>query len=354
MRATPAVAATRPPVAVTFGKLVEATDSVRGQPAVRLNGQLLRIEATARTDRQRPLPVPADYAETETDSAQAAADSVMVPQGFGFDAVYTIRLSDAGGRARFTTRLRKPDFGAAMGKEHVTICTAEAPEYLGYWPQANLLAFSVMFYLDGTDDGGAALLLLDAASGQPRRITQLHWFAGPEHRLDLTPDGRALLATADIIHADGRRVSLERPDRQLAAARLLNNQTVLAVYDTGNEASGGPRRKPGPNARLLDLNGRELGRFQLNGLAAEIGYQLRAAYLPQTRTHYLFDDVNRTLRLLPFEQPRQSQLLPWAKLTKFRAPRRPTEVDIQLHSGADKPTFYVDTLSGAVRYQLQK
>lgn len=339
-------------------------DSVQGLSAVRIAGQRCRVETSAQAEPNRRLPVPANAA-VPADSAEraeyAAADSVhraCVECGYGYDVAYTVRLLGPDGRPRFTTRLRKADFAAAMGREHVAQSAPDVPRLLAFLPAFNALVLEVGFFLDGTDDGGTALLLLDAATGRVRNILDRYWWGAGQGGDALTPDGRALLTCYRILHADGRQVSLERKSQgwQVSATRLISPTTALVVYDpSGFDNEGNKRPVRGDNAWLVDLNGRPLSKFGLAGLEAEVGYGLRAAYLRPTRTHYLFDYATDALYLIPQDAPLKHRRLTLRQLSAFRPPQRPAEVSIGIRPATETDLrLYVDTLSGAVRYQRSK
>ncbi|MCC3160270.1 hypothetical protein LJ737_23740 [Hymenobacter sp. 15J16-1T3B] len=329
-----------------FPTVLTRLDSAAGLPVVRLQGQPFRVETARRIDLTRPLP------PGEPAPESGLADSLSRAWGYGYDAEYTIRLLDAAGRARFVTTLRKPDFAEAIGATAVAGYASNAPTLLAYLPGFRALAFEVSFFMEGTDDVASALLLLDAGTGRVQLVVPYERWDDADGANALTPDGRALLTGTDLLRADGRRISLLRPGQQVAGTRWLNAHTLLVAYVGAYDRQGNRRPLRGPNAHLLNLDGRELGAFRLDGLEAEVGYMLRDEYLAQTQTYYLYDADNRTLRLFPRAQPLQYRTLPLAKLPRFAPPQRPAEVRFTVYTtGGLPPVFFVDTGSGAVRYR---
>lgn len=318
-------------------------DSLAGLPVVQLAGQPYRVETAVRVDLSRPLPM------GNVVPASGLADSLTQALGYGYDAVYTIRVLGAADKPRFTTVLRKPDFAGAIGREAVAAYATSAPTLLAYLPGFNALAFEVGFFTEGTDDVSTALLLLDAATGRVRHVLPYEQWDDADGANALTTDGRALLTGSDLVRADGRHLSLQRPGQQVAGTRWLNDQTLLVAYVGAYDQQGSRRDLRGPNAHLLRLDGRELGAFRLDGLEAEVGYAWRAGYVRALRMHYLFDEEHQTLRQLPREGLQRHRLVP---LQPFVPPQRPTEVRFTCYSVSNyAPAFYVDTLSGAVRYR---
>ena len=366
-RATAAQPAAVPAIdttAAAFRRLGEGLDSVAGLPAVRLDGQVYRIRTEAQIDcRHRLLPrrpfvwEGPDSAGRPTRTFDALRDSIYEAHGYGCDARYTVQLlAPGGGRPRFITTLRKTDFVAALELEPVAEALVVPPEFLGYLPQFHALAFAVPFNLDESDAGVAALVLLDASSGRRRYLTRYYFNSGGTGANALTPDGRTLLLCYEILRADAPPVSLLRPRQEVAGTVLINGQTALVVYTDGYDANTQqPLPIRGANAHLLDLSGRELAAFRFDGVSGALGYQLNHHYLPATRTHYLYDDTNNTLRLIPRGQPQQHRLLPLRQLPPFAPPRRRTEVRFEFDPESGKHlTLYADTLSGKLRYQLRQ
>ncbi|RAK70309.1 hypothetical protein DLM85_05550 [Hymenobacter edaphi] len=314
----PPVQPIRPLVADTaapFEQLPARLHSVAGRPVVRLDGQAYRVETAVQVDLSRPLPT--GTTEPEAD----LADSLSRVLGYGYDAVYTIRLLDGGGKTRFATTLRKPDFAPAIGREAVAGYATSAPALLAFLPGFHALVFEVGFVMDGTDNISTALLLLDATTGRVRQVLPYGQWDDGDCANTLTTNGRALLTGSDLVRTDGRRVSLLRPGQQVAGTRWLNDQTLLVAYVGAYDRQGNRRPLRGPNAHLLNLDGRELGAFRLAGLEAEVGFTLRDQYLQQTRTYYLLDDEHRTLRLFPHEQPLRYRTLRLAQLPRFAPPQ---------------------------------
>ncbi|TGE26377.1 hypothetical protein [Hymenobacter metallicola] len=353
---------TRPGVADTtaaFATLSAQPDSTHRPPTITIGGQQYRLLTSAKTDPNRRLPVPQDPADS-AEVVTAESEAMALAGSYGYDVQYTVSLVAANGKPRFTATLHKADFAAAMGPTHVNESFAAAPDFYGYLPGFNALAFVVSFYLHDTDDGGEALLLLDATTGKVRHIGMQGWAFGATDGITLTPDGRTLLTSYEIVHANGRSVKLARKGLEIAGTLLINDQTVLAVYEgeTYIDADGGMTNREinGPNAYLLDLNGREIGRFNFHGTQAEMGYGFTYKYLAQTRSHYLFDDGIKVLFVLNRDNPRAHRPVRLTQLRKFTAPQRPTEVRLHLTSTLGSHlTLYVDTLSSsAVRYSLRK
>lgn len=351
-RPGPAVADT----AAAFATLRSQTDSTHRPPLVTIRSQRYQVLTSATTDATRRLPVPKD----PTDSAEVAtaeSEAMALEGSYGYDVKYTVRLVAANGKPKFSTTLHKADFAAAMGPDHVNESFASAPDFYGYLPEFNALAFLVPFYLHDTDDGGEALLLLDATTGKVRHIGMQGWAFGAKDDITLTPDGRTLLTSYEIVHADGRHVKLACNNQETAGALLIDDHTILAVFDeeTYLDADGGmiSRETTGPNAYLLDLNGRETGSFRFQGFQAEMGYGFIHQYVAQTRSHYLFDASNKVLWILARNNPKANGPISLSRRRKFAAPQHPTEVRLHLNSGlGTKLTLYVDTLSSAVRYSL--
>lgn len=319
--------------------------------AVTINGQLYRVEVSARTDPGRQLLLRDSLAGQLSNAELAPLRAV----GAGFDASYTLRLRRPNGLPQFSTVLRKTDFFAAVGQELVTESVPATPVFCGYLPRFHALAFTVAFNAYDTDWAASALLLIDAGSGQVRYLGLNQRAQDPPAQNVLTPDGRTLLTRYAVLAADRPVVPLNAPSLLLADTRLLNARAALVAYDYGLDEQGLPLPLPRANALLLDLvDGRLLARFHL-GVAAT-GYQdgraLHYQYLAPTRTHYFFSADDEALVLVPRERPTALRRLRLSALSKFRLPQHPGEVRFQLPAGPGRRlTLYADTVSGALRYQ---
>ncbi|GAB2940031.1 hypothetical protein GCM10027048_00320 [Hymenobacter coalescens] len=319
--------------------------------SVTIGGQLYRIETGARVDAAHQLLMRDSLAGQP---ASPAALARLQAVGAGYDAQYTLRLRHPNGRVRFITTLRKADFVPALGAELVTESLPAAPQFCGYLPRFNALAFTVWFQAYDTDWAASALVLLDAETGQVRHLG-LNYRAQDEPAANVpTPDGRTLLTRYAVLAAGRPPVELALPSLAVAGTRLVNARTALVAYAPTSDEQGPPL--PRANALLLDLvDGRLLARLHLGATAT--GYQdgrgLNHQYLRQTATHYFLSPDDQSLVLIPRERPAAYRRLRLAALTRFQLPQRPTEVRFGLRFGlGPHPVLYADTLTGNLRCQL--
>ncbi|WP_400190620.1 hypothetical protein [Hymenobacter sp. B81] len=333
--------------------LGQGIDSLNGAPVARIAGENYRVVVEARPDLTRPLLWSRGYADSLAQADPDWAKSIR-ESGYGFDATYTFKLLDARGRARFTTTLRKMDFAEVVAKELLMEAVLDTPVFYGYLPKFNALAYRSRFTAEGTDWSMETLLLLDAGTGRVRYLLPDKPSEDLHESNMLTPDGEVLITRQRLIHASGRQLALQRPDQRIAATQLISSNVVLVVYEPDFNDKG--RRKPGEklNARLLDLSGRELDRFAFRGTATDYleGLALNHCYAPQLGSHYLFDDSNRTLRIIPARQPTASRLLSLESLPKYALPTRAAEVRLEIRTGlGEQLVLFADTVSGELRAQ---
>jgi hypothetical protein len=238
----------------------------------------------------------------------------------------------------------------------VVEATPILPIFSGYLPAFNALVFELSFYPDGSDAGGDLLLLLDATMGRVTHKKMTRWATGCNSATALSRDGRTLLTSTEILQANGRSTAIDnRPGREVAGTLLVNDQTVLVTYVGGYDNKGDQLPLKGPNAELMDLNGRKLAAFNLESIDGGLGSRMLSKYVGQTRTHYLFDEVNGKIGLVSAKQPTPARILKLSEVPVFRAPQHPTEVRIRFatETGA-LATFYVDTVSGNLRHRISK
>jgi len=321
-------------------------DSVAAPALVRINNAAYRVQLAARTDSARPLRylVPVPTAEPPE------ADTVT-----GFEGYYTFRLLRADGKAQFVRQLKKSSFSKTMSPDLAVEAETFTPVFSGYLPAFKALAFEINFYPPESDAGGQALLLLDAATGKVRHQALARWTGGCNSASALSADGRTLLTSSELLQANGHVTNLEKPGREVAGTLLVNNQTALVVYAAGYDQRGREMPLRGPNAQLLTTDGRVLKSFHLYSIDGGLGNHMLSTYLPQTRTHYLYDEANNRLGVVPRDQPTQLRVLSLRQLPVFRAPQRPTEIRFAFDTEmGTQATFYVDVHNGRIRYRVRK
>jgi hypothetical protein len=346
------VAQTVPPVAAAaeagqpYLRLLGFGDSVLASPLVRINNASFRVQLAARTDSSQPLrhlvPVPAAE-PPETDTVT------------GFEGYYTFRLLRPDGKAQFERRLKKTSFAKVVSPDLAVEAETITPIFSAYLPAFKALAFEVVFYPPESDAGGQALLLLDAATGKVRHLGLARWTGGCNSNMALSADGRTLLTSCELLHANGHVTNLEKPGREVAGTLLVNNQTALVVYAAGYDQRGRELPLRGPNAELLAADGRVLKSVHLYSIDGGLGNHMLSSYLPQTRTHYLYDETNNRLGVVPRDQPTQLRIWSLRQLPAFRKPQRPTEVRVAFETEmGTQATFYVDVHSGRIRQRVRR
>ncbi|MBF9237015.1 hypothetical protein I2I05_06365 [Hymenobacter sp. BT683] len=358
--APPAPAAIAPPrplafadTAAPYTTLPGFFDSVKVAPQVRINGTVFRLQTTAQTDSTRPLRYalpPTAYVDGSTD------DSTQSNVVTGFEGTYTFRLLRPDGKPQFVQKLLKSAFGAAVGKDMAVEAAAMPPVFSGYLPAFNALAFELSFYPPDSDAGGELLLLLDATTGRVIHKELARWMSGCNSETALSPNGRTLLTSTEILQSNGRSTEIDNiPGREVAGTLLVNDQTVLVAYTGGYDNKGEHLPLKGPNAELMNLNGRRLAAFNLESIDGGLGSRMLSKYVGQTRSHYLFDEANGKVGIISAEKPVPARILKLSQIPIFRAPLRPTEVRIHfaIETGT-RAAFYIDTVSGNLRQRVSK
>jgi hypothetical protein len=340
----PAVAADAGPYTILPG----FGDSTRATTRIRINNEPYRVQTSAVVDRTQPV----RYTPPPT---AAADDSVANTPETGFEGIYTFRLVRPDGQPQFVRRLKKSAFAAQVGEDMAVISGVSKPLFLGYLPEFKALAFELSLYPPDSDNGGELLLLLDASTGRVLHQGLARWTTGCNSSTVLSSNGRTLLTSSELLQANGHVTNLEKPGRTVAGTLLVNDQTALVVYDDGYDKQGQEVPLEGPPAELIDAKGHLLKALNLESTDVGLGSKMLTHYLGQTRTHYLFDEANGKLGLIPRDQPARLRVVKLNHLPRFRAPQRPGEVRIAFHTETGtQAAFYVDTVSGKLRYRLRK
>ncbi|MBF9223153.1 hypothetical protein [Hymenobacter ruricola] len=352
----PAAPLAAPDTALPYRPLPGSFDSVQAPLQVRINNADYRVQVSARADSAQPLRYVAPPNEFLDGSSE---DSTQRQALTGVEVVYTFRLLRANGQPQFVRQLKKSDFKAAVGEELAVEADVSVPVFSGYLPAFQALAFEISFYPPESDAGGQVLVLLDATTGKVLHRELARWTDGCNSATVLSADGRTLLTSCEILQANGHVVNLEKANRTahrtIAGTLLVNDQTVLVVYGPGYDNHGREVPLKGPNATLMDTNGRVLKSFSLESIDGGLGSQMLARYLGSTQTHYLYDEAHGRLGVVPRSHPTGLRVLKLRQLPVFRAPQRPSEIELSFSTETgSEATFYIDTTSQQVRYSLHK
>uniref|UniRef100_UPI000AC821A3 hypothetical protein n=1 Tax=Hymenobacter sp. AT01-02 TaxID=1571877 RepID=UPI000AC821A3 len=279
----------------------------------------------------------------------------------GPDGRYIITLTAATGQRVFRRELKKADFYRVAVPDMVVVSEPHPPRFLGYFPQLGGLAFWQDINIPNSDVGGYIFMLLDM-QGELRELHFGNQFG--EGRADCepqpSPNGRALLTCSQLLRVGQPPLRLQKPQADIALARFLSDSTLLTIYSYGEYQMA--RAKDGtetmefvvpnqlqraPNAFVQTIQGRVLTSFRYQGFSVGMGYLVPRHYVWQNQTYYLLDEA-KGLRLLNKQDPTLTQEVAFRQMSKFRAPRRPTEVRFRIENFE----FYADKSHPAqVRYR---
>lgn len=295
------------------------------------------------------------------DTAEQLALKPVEGSAAGYQGYFTFVMRDSLNRVLSKRTLTKQTFYKTVGPELAVASAASLPQLLGYSEPFQALVFTIYFGAPGTDWTGEAVLLLDLR-GRVRRLASGFSAGGPSLAVTLAADGRSLLTYDGIIRANQPVLPLQRPGMQLVGAFLLNDSLAVTIYEPGGvrpdppstspSFQAAPREKWPPNTFVINTHtGKTIGLFRYDGFFEELGYVVPYDYLPATCTAYLLDD-KKGLYLVSARQPSQGRYLPFDSLGRYKAPRRSTEVKINLMTLAGQYDFFVDTLAPArIRYR---
>ncbi len=317
-------------VATVYGPLTQKKDTL-----VTINGSTFKIECRAVMDTLKKL------SETVI-RHDSVSNKVYRSDYTGYDVTYTISLTEASGTKRFTKTFTKPDFKDETGKDALLQAMVELPHFQGYHPGFKALMFTLDFWIPDSDIGDQCFIMI----GMDGKIIEKSYNnsyggGGADGTIEVPTNNAFVLTCAKILNTDGKVVDLIDGLKTVAHTKLINNNTILVVYDP-------PEDGERDNARLIDSHGKVLRTFTYKGYYDILGYRVPSYTEKTTGSYIMLDDRLDNIMVIPTGNPLGIFKVPFATLREAKT-NPEHEVTFDINTETSEHTFAMDTVTKAIR-----
>lgn len=260
----------------------------------------------------------------------------------GYSISYHISLRETNGKTLFSKTFTKKDFEGVVGKDALAQAISELPVFYGYHPGFKALLFTLDFMRPETDIGDQCFFMI-GMDGKviEKSYNNSYGGGGPDGTIEVPRNSKFVVTCAKILNTNGKVIDLSEKGKSLAHVKLINDKTILVVYDTGEE-------NPKDNARLIDNNGKVHKAFTYKGYYDMLGYVVPSYFEKITGTYILLDEQLSNIRILPTANPMATFIVPFEKLKNIDA-NPDNEVTFDINTETSEQTFAMDTVTKAIR-----
>lgn len=265
----------------------------------------------------------------------------------GFGVTYSISLSDASGNKLFSKTFTKADFENVVGNDALAQAIVEVPSFHGYHPGFNALMFTLDFMRPETDIGDQCFIMIDTNGYViEKSFNNSYGGGGVDGTIEVPTDHSFVLTCAKVLHINGKVIDLEAGGKTLVHTKLINDRSVLVVYEREEGDTN-------DNARMIDNYGKVLKTFTYKGYYDMLGYVAPHYFEKTTGTYILLDDQNDNITAIAASNPLDIVTIPFATL---RGAKTTTEHEItfDINTETSEQSFAIDTVTKAIRLIKQQ
>lgn len=260
----------------------------------------------------------------------------------GYDVNYTISINEVNGGGLFTKTFTKNDFKDIVGGDALYQAYVEAPGFLGYHEGFDAFMFGMSFMIPDSDVGDGCFIMI----GRDGRVIDkshnaFYGGGGVDGRVEVPADNTFVLTPTKILNVNGKKIDLYDENKALVHARMINDHTILVVYD----AEEGDTKD---NARLIDNYGKVLKTFTYKGYYDLLGYVVPSYVEKTTGTYIMLNDRLDNITVIQAGNPLGIFTIPFKKLRGVKA-NPGQEITFSIDNEITKYTFAMDTVTKAIR-----
>jgi Domain of unknown function (DUF4738) len=321
-------------VATVYGPLTQKKDTL-----ITINGSAYKIERRAVMDTLKKVV----YNEAILRGGKAYKSVYN-----GYDITYSISLSEGSGNKLFSKTFTKSDFEEIIGRDALAKAMVELPHLHGYHPGFKALMFTLDFWIPETDIGDQCFIMISMdGKVMEKSYNNSYGGGGPDGTIEVPANNAFVLTCAKILNTNGKVVDLIDGLKTVAHTKLINDNTILVVYDPAEEGD------TKDNARLIDSHGKVLKTFTYKGYYDLLGYVVPSYLEEHTGTYIMLDDRLDNITVIPQGNPLGIFTVPFTTLRETKT-NPENEVTFDINTETSEQTFAIDTVTKAIRLVKQQ
>lgn len=263
----------------------------------------------------------------------------------GYNATYTISLTDNLGKSIFSKNLTKDNFSEIFDGGILTRTDSRLPHFIGYLNSFNSFLFTIDFWVPDSDVGGQCFFMIDNKGNLTENsLNNYYGGADCDGEIEIPANENFVLTCKKILNANGKNIEISDKRFWQIGTKLINENTILVIQDQNDTTNV-------QNAKLIDNFGKTLKAFTYKGYYEVLGYTVPMYFDTLNSNYILLDEEQKNIRVINKYQPLSTYTVAFDKMKSFNNDRQESELVFDLNTEFSNNTFTFDTLTNSFRHR---
>jgi len=263
----------------------------------------------------------------------------------GYNATYTISLTDNLGKSIFSKTLTKDNFKEIFDGSILTRTDSRLPNFIGYLNNFNSFLFTIEFWVPDSDVGGQCFFMI-SKNGYLTENSLNNYYGGADcdGKIEIPTNENFILTCRKILNTNGTKIEISDKRFWQIGTKLINDKTILVIQEHNDTTNT-------QNAKLIDNFGKTLKAFTYKGYYEVLGYTV-PLYLDTLNGNYiLLDEEQKNLRVINKKQPLSTYTVAFDKMKPFDNNKLESEIIFDLNTEFSNNTFTFDASTNLFRHR---
>ncbi len=317
--------------ATTYKTVLEKKDTV-----LTINNQKFNLSYSAKIEPSKMISYPYIYSEK---------GKVYKNIYKGYNATYTISLTDSFGKIVFSKILTKDNFKKIFDGDILTRTEAFLPNFIGYLNNFNAFLFTIEFLVPDSDVGGQCFFMINNKGAIIENSMNNYYGGGDcDGEIEIPMSGDFILTCRKILNKNGKNINITKEKFWQIGTKLINENTILVIQDYNDTTNV-------QNAKFIDNFGKILKSFKYNGYYNTLGYTVPMYFDSLNNNFILLDEEQKNIRIVNKNKPLLTYTVAFNKMKSFNNDKQENELVFDLNTEFSNNTFAFDTLTNSFRYK---
>jgi hypothetical protein len=263
----------------------------------------------------------------------------------GYNATYTISLTDNLGKPIFSKTLTKDNFREIFDGSILTRTDSRLPFFIGYISNFNSFLFTIDFWVPDSDVGGQCFFMINK-EGKLTENSLNNYYGGADcdGEIEIPTNESFILTCRKVLNANGKNIEISDKRFWQIGTKLINDNIILVIQDHNDTTNI-------QNAKLIDNFGKTLKAFTYKGYYEVLGYTVPMYFDTLNSNFILLDEEQKNIRVINKNQPLSTYTIAFDKMKSFNNDKRESELVFDLNTEFSNNTFAFDTLTNSFRHR---
>ncbi len=266
----------------------------------------------------------------------------------GYNATYTISLTDNLGKSVFSKTITKDNFREIFDGGILTRSDSKLPNFIGYLNSFKSFLFTIEFWVPESDVGGQCFFMINK-KGELIENSLNNYYGGSDcdGKVEIPTTKNFILTCRKILKSNGKNIEISDKRFLQVGTKLINDNTILVIQEHNDTINI-------QNAKLIDQNGKTLRAFTYKGYYNVLGYTVPMYFDTLNGNYILLDEEQKNIRVINKKQPLSIYSVAFDKMKPFNNDKFEREIVFDLNTEFSNNTFTFDALTNSFRHRTNE